>query len=227
MNKFKTILFDADGTLFDFDKAETFALQNALAELNLPYNEIILQVYKQINASLWLLLEQGKTTVAHLRNKRFEILFEQFNLIGDPSQTCDMFFKYLMQAVFFLEGAQDILEYLHKTYDLYLVTNGVTVVQESRFALSGISKYFTAMYTSEELGISKPDKKYFDIVFERAGLTDPKSVLIVGDSLTSDITGGNNAGIATCWYNPENKTNTTDSICDWQVSRLSELKNIL
>lgn len=227
MSKYTTILFDADGTLFDFDKAETFALSAALNELSLPYSETILQTYKQINASLWLLLEQGKTTQNQLRTKRFELLHKQFGFEGDPSLTCDKFVEHLSRGVFFLDGAQDILEYLHKTYTLYLVTNGITQVQESRYALSGLSRFFKAMFISESLGVSKPNKKYFDVVFKRAGITDPSSVLIVGDSLSSDIAGGNNAGIDTCWYNPSGKPNDTDAVCDLQIAHLSELKKLL
>ena len=227
MGKYTTILFDADGTLFDFDKAETFALQSALLELSLPYSEIILKEYKQINASLWLLLEQGKTTQGHLRNKRFKLLHKHFDFAGDPTKTCDAFIKHLSQAVFFLPGAQQLLEDLHKDYALYLVTNGITQVQKSRFALSGMSAYFKDMFISEELGISKPDRKYFDIVFKNAAITDLRRVLIVGDSLTSDIKGGNNAGLATCWYNPSAKSNTTDSVCDYEIAQLDELTKIL
>ncbi len=227
MGKYTTILFDADGTLFDFDKAETFALSSALLELSLPYSEIVLKEYKQINASLWLLLEQGKTTQSHLRNKRFELLHERFSMPGDPKQTCDHFIKYLSQAVFFLPGAQQLLKDLHKDYALYLVTNGITQVQKNRFALSGMSNYFKDMFISEELRISKPDKKYFDIVLQKAAITDRSRVLIVGDSLTSDIKGGNNAGLATCWYNPSAKSNTTDSVCDYEIAHLDELPEIL
>lgn len=227
MSKYTTILFDADGTLFDFERAETFALQSALNELSLPYSKIILSEYKQINASLWLLLEQGKTTQSRLRNKRFELLHKRFNMPGDPKQTCEVFIKYLSQAVFFLPGAQQLLKDIHNDYDLYLVTNGITQVQKSRFALSGMSKYFKDMFISEELGVSKPDKKFFDIVFTSAAITDLASVLIVGDSLTSDIKGGNNACIDACWYNPDKKPNTTDSVCAFQIAHLHELPQIL
>jgi 2-haloacid dehalogenase len=120
-----------------------------------------------------------------------------------------------------------LLEHIHQTHNLYLVTNGITTVQESRYALSGIERFFKDMFISEELNVSKPNKKFFDIVFVRAGIANLKRVLIVGDSLTSDIAGGNNAGIATCWYNPSGNNNTTAAICDFQITHLCELRQIL
>lgn len=227
MSRYKTILFDADGTLFDFDRAETFAFQSALQENSLPCNEKILTKYKRINDSLWALLEQGKTTQAEIKIKRFELLHEKFSFGGNPGDTADSFIKFLSRGVFYLDGAVDILKYLHDKYTLYLVTNGITKVQKSRYALSELHKYFKAMFISEEIGISKPDVEYFNVVFDKISLENKEGTLIIGDSLTSDIRGGNNARIDTCWYNPSGKPNDKGVVCTYEISHLSELKNLL
>jgi len=227
MSRYTSILFDADGTLFDFDKAETFAFRAALKEMSLPCSEDIVSDYKRINASLWELLEKGCITQKQIRIRRFEMLHERFRFAGNPQNTADSFIKFLSRGVYFLDGAVDILEYLHGKYKLYLVTNGITQVQESRYALSGIDKYFEAMFISEELKVSKPDVRYFDIVFSEIGLADKGEALIVGDSLTSDIKGGNNAGIDTCWYNPCGKANGKDARCTYEIAHLDNLTEIL
>lgn len=227
MGKYKTILFDADGTLFDFDKAETFAFEVALKENSLPCNNEILTEYKRINDSLWALLEQGKVTQAQIRINRFETLHERFDFAGNPSDTADSFIKFLSRGAFFLDGAVEILEYLHKKYTLYIVTNGITKVQKSRYALSKLDRYFSAMFISEEIGVSKPDVGYFNVVFDKIALFNKEKAIIIGDSLTSDIRGGNNAGIDTCWYNPSGKQNDKGVQCTHEIAHLIELKNLL
>lgn len=227
MKKYTALLFDADGTLFDFDKAETFALESSLAERNIECTADILLTYKKINASLWSLLEQGKTIQADIRRDRFEKLFEHYGFDGDPALTGAAFIKYLSKGVFFLDGAIEILGYLHEKYPLYLVTNGITQVQESRYSISGMDKYFKAMFVSETLGVAKPHIEYFNMVFDAIGNAHKSETLIVGDSLTSDIEGGIVAGIDTCWYNPSGKQNACNSTPTYEISHLSELRNIL
>ena len=227
MKQYKTILLDADGTIFDFDKAETYALQNALSTHGYECTSEVLCEYKRINASLWALLEQGKTTQSQIKPRRFEMLFESLGFSEDSSGAAASFIEYLSQGAFFLDGAVDILEYLSAKYPLYLVTNGITKVQQSRYELAGLGRYFKEAFISESMGVSKPYVEYFNQVFDAIGLKDKNSAIIIGDSLTSDIRGGNNAGIDTCWYNQFGKQNDTGITPTYEISALSDLKQIL
>ena len=217
MKQYKTILFDADGTLFDFDKAETFALQNALSESSIECTDDILKTYKSINASLWVLLEQGKTTQNDIRKDRFTMLFEHFGFDGSPDETGTAFIKYLSKGAFFLDGAVDILEYLYEKYPLYLVTNGITQVQESRYERSSLAKYFKAMFISEALGVAKPHIEYFNKVFSELENVNKDEVLIIGDSLSSDIKAATTQELIPAGITPTEKRMTK---CNWQPRNL-------
>ncbi|MEX1377619.1 MAG: YjjG family noncanonical pyrimidine nucleotidase [Eubacteriales bacterium] len=227
MSKFDTILFDVDGTLLDFDKTEKEALENTFRDLGIEPTESNFSAYIEANTLLWAMLERGEIEKGKLKTERFRIFLNKINKNVDVNLASDTYINHLSNSYFIIDGAIEICRKLKKKFSLAIVTNGIAEVQKSRAALSGLSEIFNYSFISEDVGHAKPHIEYFNYVFEKLKIKNPEKVLIVGDSLTSDIKGGNNAGIKTCWYNPEQKANDTDSICDYEIKSLYEIEDIL
>ena len=214
MSKYKYILFDADNTLFDFDKCERAAFKAALAFSPLDYSDSVYSDYHVINDGLWKLLEKGGIEREVLKSERFRLLFEKYGVTGiDSVKFADKYESLLGEQSFEIDGVYDLLKRLSGKYDIYVITNGLTNVQESRFARSRMTSLVKDVYISEKVGYAKPDKRYFDFVVSHVGDPDLTKYIVVGDSLTSDIDGAINSGIDCCWYNrraeiPENKKPT-------------------
>lgn len=203
--KYKTILLDADGTLLDFSRSEREALSDALRAIGVTPNEEMIGAYSRINESLWKRLERGEIEKRVLFYHRFELLFEQFGIDADAKQTADRYMQSLSHKGYSLEGAKRFCERLSKLARLYIVTNGTEFIQRGRWAQSGLFPYFEEIFISDVIGYEKPRIEFFSYVAEHVPNFDRRSTLLVGDSLTSDIQGGLNAGIDTCWYNPNRK----------------------
>ena len=227
MSKFDTILFDIDGTLLDFDRTEKEALILTLRSFGIEPNEKNIQEYIKVNSKLWQMLENGEIEKEKLKVERFRGFFENINIKANEIAASEIYIDNLSKSYFVLDGARELCRRLYKKYRIAVSSNGIAKVQHSRLRLSGLKKYFKHVYISDEIGYPKPKKEFFDYIFSDLKITDLSSVIIVGDSLTSDIKGGNNAGIASCWYNPYSLTNDTDSICDYTINKLSELEDIL
>ncbi len=227
MSKFETILFDVDGTLLDFDKTEREALFLTLKQLDIEPSEKNIEEYTKVNSKLWQMLEKGEIKKEKLKTERFRKFFENIKIIADENIASEIYIDNLSKSYFVLDGALELCSKLAKKYRIAVSSNGIAKVQHSRLHLSGLKKYFEYVYISDEIGYPKPKKEFFDYIFADLNITDLKSVIILGDSLTSDIKGGNNAGIATCWYNPGNLDNDTDSVCDYTIKILSEFEDIL
>jgi YjjG family noncanonical pyrimidine nucleotidase len=225
--KYKWLLFDADGTLFDYDKAEIKALQRSFKSFGLEFKPEFSQIYRHINAQIWQEFERGEVTQTDLRTKRFAFLSEAVNVEFDPLEFSHRYLKYLGEGHFLIPGAQKILEILSGKIGLMLITNGLKDVQRSRLARSTIQQYFSDVIISEEVGAAKPDKQIFEIAFQKMGHPRKKDVLIIGDSLTSDIRGGNQYGIDTCWFNPERIICDQDVNIQYQITHLNELLPII
>ena len=213
-------LFDLDGTLFNYDKAESMALKKAFNEFNHEYSPLYNDAFIEINNLMWTDFEQGKITTQKLRVKRFEILFSKLNINYDPELFSEHYLVYLSDATYLIEGAEDILRSLFRKAGLVLITNGIKEVQRSRLGKSTINKYFSSIIISEEVGAAKPDKLIFDAAFEKMNHPSKKDVLIIGDSLSSDIKGGNDYGIDTCWFNPGQKPYKSDIRANYEIDRL-------
>lgn len=220
------IFFDLDGTLFDFKKEERNALSKTLTELGITPTDEMLSRYSEINISQWKLLELGKIERAQMKVRRYELLFEEFGIDISGKKATAIYEKHLALSHSFIENAPEILETLYKDYQLYLVTNGSTVVQNGRLDSSCIRKYFKGIYISQEIGVNKPDKRFFDACFSDIKDFDRSQAVIIGDSLSSDIQGGINAGIKTIWFN-RRKEQCSDIKPDYEISSLLELSALL
>ena len=224
---FRTILLDLDDTILDFGAAERVAIAKTFRQIGLEPTDALLARYSQINISQWEAFERGEIDRDTVLTRRFDILFAELGVSFD-SQSCENIYRgYLGIGHYFVDGAVELLEYLAPKYDLYIASNGVAATQNTRLASANISHYFKEIFISETTGHHKPEKEYFDYCFARIENFDPEKTLIVGDSLTSDIRGGINAGIRTCWFNPKHKKNTASISPDYEIASLQELKTLL
>ncbi|MCI8589298.1 MAG: noncanonical pyrimidine nucleotidase, YjjG family [Clostridiales bacterium] len=221
--KYDILLLDADDTLFDFAKCERAALQNTLCEAGLPFSQAIYETYSAINLSFWKMLERGEIDRDALRVKRFEALMVQTGLQYDADAINKRYTEALANQSILIDGAHEFVKTAARVCRLYIVTNGMAYSQEKRFAASGLLPYITDVFISEKIGAAKPDKAFFDYVFSAIPAFDPGKALIIGDSLSSDIAGGVNAGIDTCWFNPSCAVNSTPWQPVYQVRTLQEV----
>ncbi|MEG0775249.1 YjjG family noncanonical pyrimidine nucleotidase [Clostridium sp.] len=226
--KYEIIIFDADETLFDFKKSEREAIKNTLLEFDVEYDETHhLKIYHDINTTIWKEFEEGLITQKKLKTERFKRLCDKLNIKLDEMELAKAYIKHLGNGSFLFDDSVTLVESLHKDYRLSIITNGLTDVQDNRIRKSIIAKYFENIVVSEEVEVSKPDPKIFEHALNNIKHTDKNKVLIVGDSLTSDIQGGINFGIDTCWYNPSKIENKTEIKPTYEISSLLELKDIL
>lgn len=206
MSKYTTLLFDADETLLDFASAEAMAIKAVCDSFGIKYCDEIRNTYSKINLSLWKQLEKGLVTRDVIKIRRFEQFAEVMGITASPAAMADCYIKALSQGSMLIDGAKELCQALTEKYDMYIVTNGLAVVQKSRLKKCGLLPYFSRVFISEETGSQKPERKFFDFIFEGIPEKDKSKICIIGDSMSSDILGGINAGIDTCFYSPE-KTN--------------------
>lgn len=201
--KYDFLLFDADGTLLDFLKSEAEALREALSDFGLPNGNEVINAYSAINDSLWKLLEKGEIDKPTLLVRRFELLLEHIGETRDATPLARRYEDNLSTKGYLLDGAENMCRALYGKAKMYIVTNGLEKVQRGRYAVCGIDKYFEAAFISDVIGYQKPSVHYFEAVAAAIDGFDKSRALIVGDSLSSDMQGGINFGIDTCWYNPK------------------------
>lgn len=226
--KYEVIIFDADETLFDFRKSEKEALKNTMVQFDIDYDENYhLKVYKDINTVIWKEFEDGLIIQKELNIERFKRLLNKLDIKFDETEFAKAYVKHLSCASFLYDDSIDLIESLHKNYRIIIITNGLKDVQDNRIRKSIIGKYFEDVVVSEEVEVSKPDPKIFEHALNNIKHTDKSKVLMVGDSLTSDIQGGINFGIDTCWFNPNNIIKKTAIEPTYEISNLMDLKDIL
>lgn len=223
----RNVLFDLDDTLFDFHKAEKIALTKTLVHFGIDPTEEILALYSTINAAHWKRLELGEISREEVKVGRYRELFKTIGVECDPVTATAYYESMLAIGHYFMPGAPELLEELYGKYRLYIVSNGTAKVQEGRIGSSGIAKYMDGIFISQLLGANKPDKQFFDICFAEIPDFSLSETVIIGDSLSSDIKGGINAGITTVWFNPKGIENDSDIKPDYTIKELSEVPGLL
>ncbi|WP_136603957.1 YjjG family noncanonical pyrimidine nucleotidase [Paenibacillus dokdonensis] len=226
---YEWILLDADETLYDFKMSESLALSSVLTSMKLdPMDKAITDCYNRINHGLWQELEQGLINSTELRVERFRRFCLEQGLNEDAGIISDRYIESLSEQAFVLAGALDLCLYLKENgYRMAIITNGIKQVQFGRIGRSELKDFFEAVIVSEDTGFQKPQPGIFEHAFSKIGSAEKEKMLMVGDSLTSDIQGGNNVGIDTCWYNPNRLPNTTGIVPTYEIHDLAELKEIL
>lgn len=222
----KHVFLDLDDTVFDFHAQEKVAISETFMAVGAPVSDEILKRYSEINRSRWQLLEVGKLTRDEVLTSRFDILFRELGVDIDSQLTQSIYEYRLGCGYIFMDGAEELLENLHGRYNLYIASNGTATVQDRRIAAAGIEKYFEKIFVSQRIGFEKPSAEFFNACFSEIGDFDKSECIIVGDSLSSDILGGINAGILTCHYNPHG-TLYTDIVPDCEIKHLNELQGLL
>lgn len=224
---YQFIFLDLDDTILDFHKAEAIAVGKTFATLGIAPTEDLICRYSQVNKLHWEMLERREITREQVLVGRFAYLFRERGIDTDPALCKQTYEHFLSMGHYFVPGAEALLAYLSPKYKLYLASNGTASVQAGRLQSAGILPYFADVFISEELGANKPAKEFFDRAFSRIPGFDPKKAIIIGDSLTSDILGGRNAGIATCWYNPKGLAPRKDIPADFEIRSLEAIRDIL
>ena len=225
--RYSTILLDADMTIFDFDAAERAALYATFADFGGACNEQILARYHTINKEFWARFEQGEIAKTDIGPGRFTQLM---NELGLPHVGKDVNARYMIglgEGDYLLDGARDFLDAIYGKVKVYLVTNGTSKTQYSRLKKAQLEKYFDGVFVSEDAGSQKPQKEYFDYVFSRVGEEKRNGAVIVGDSLSSDILGGINAGIDSVWYNPICESGKANIVPTYTATTYAEILTIL
>ncbi|MDD6526945.1 MAG: YjjG family noncanonical pyrimidine nucleotidase [Oscillospiraceae bacterium] len=228
--KYTTLLLDVDNTLLNFDIDEKNALKKTLKEVGAPTEDAVLRLYSEINAGLWRQFEKGEVTKEELKNIRFQKLFEAIGLPCPVSsrEINDRYLENLGEGGITVDGAKETVQALfERGYTLYIVTNGVEHTQKSRLQRSGLDRYITDSFVSEKIGIQKPFKAYFDYVFDNIEEKDKSKLLLIGDSLGSDIKGALDSGIDCVWYNPKKKENTVCGEPTYEISDIRDLMKML
>lgn len=221
------LFLDLDDTILDFKAQEAVAIAKTLRGAGVEPTEEVIERYSKINRKLWMGMEKGEYTRDQVLFGRFEILFRELGVKADAKQTAVAYMDHLAEGYFFLPGAEDAVKALHKKYRLFIASNGTATVQESRMRSSGLDRYFEKVFISQHIGFNKPAKEFFDYAFAHIAGFDPKKAMIVGDSPSSDIQGGQNAGIKTCWVNPTGREYTREVPPDYEIESLAQLEGLL
>lgn len=221
------LLLDLDDTILDFHRAERVALTKTFRTLGLDPTEAVLERYHAINIAHWQMLERGELTRAQVLVGRFDALFRQMGLSADPAVCAAMYEENLAVGHYFLPGAEEALEALSKEHRLFLASNGTARVQDSRMRSGNLYRWFEGVFVSEVLGADKPAPEFFRRCFAQIPGFRREEALMVGDSLTSDIRGANQAGIAACWVNPAHAPIPEGIRVDYEIEKLADLEGLL
>lgn len=222
------IFLDADETLLDFRYAEHYAFKSTMEHFGIPYSEELYNDYSEENLRLWKKLEKGEITKPRLLTLRYENLFERNGITVDSvDKVNECYFSYMKNCGKIIDNADKLCEKLCKNYKLYIATNGTKYVAMGRLEQSGLLPFISDVFISDYIGHNKPSEEFFKYCFDKIGDYDKSRYIILGDSLSSDMLGGKNAGILTCLYDPENKTQMPNELCDYKINSLLDFLKLL
>ena len=224
---YEFLFLDLDDTILDFQKAEHIAIRKTLAAFGADPTDAVCARYSRINKGYWERLERKELTREAVLTGRFASLFEELGITVDATECARVYERNLGIGHYFLPGAEEAVEALSKKYRLFLASNGTASVQKGRMTSDNLYRFFEKAYVSQEIGANKPSVEYFARCFAQIPGFDRSRAMIVGDSLTSDILGGQNAGIATCWVNPKHLPRRADIRVDCEIERLADLPALL
>lgn len=225
--KYKHLLLDADNTLFDFNRCELAAFKLTASDMGIGFSESIYKKYHEINDGLWKDLEKGLTTRDELKVLRYKRLLDSEGITNrDPVCMARTYESHLGEQCFEIDGAYSLLRELHGRVGLYVVTNGITTIQNNRFSRSRLTEFIDGLYISEQMGVSKPSPDFFLKVIANVGDPVKENYLVVGDSLSSDIDGAVNSGLDSCWFDLFNSDPCGRSPT-YTVKSFSEIKSII
>ena len=227
MSRYTTLLFDADATLMDFHRSEHEAVTECLQFFGLPSDDSVIAKYSEINAGYWKMLERGEIEKEKLYPARWQSLIDCYGFDCEAKAISDKYIERLATKSYMIDGALELCQSLYGKFKMYIVTNGQKDIQKSRLFTSPLFKYFDGCFISEDVGYEKPSIKFFEAVIKNIPNYDPKRAIIIGDSLTSDMKGGINAGIDTCWYNPGGKHAPEGMELSYIVKNYEEMAEIL
>lgn len=221
------LFLDLDDTILDFHKAERIAISKTFRQFGIEPTEDVLRRYSQINKECWHKLELGLWDREQVLVRRFELLFAEHDIICDGTKVARAYEKNLSIGHYFLPGAEEAVDSLSQKYRLFLASNGTASVQQGRMTSANLYRFFEKVFVSQELGANKPAKEFFERATAQIPGYDPAKAMMVGDSLTSDILGGINAGMKTCWINPNHTPANPEIPADYEIESLSQLEELL
>ena len=222
----KWVFLDLDDTVFDFGRCERAAITETLEALDLVPSDELVALYSEVNLSMWRALERGEITKDELRSRRFSEFFDRLGIVRDSTFAKVTYEGKLSEKCFLIDGAEELLKELSEKYELYAASNGIASIQDGRIAKSGIARYFKKIFISERIGHNKPSREFFEAVFSDIPGFEKSGAIIIGDSLTSDIKGGINAGIKTCLFCKNIPTGVSVNP-DFYVHSLRDIPNLL
>ncbi len=223
MPRYDYVLFDADNTLLDFDRAEEEALRTTLTHYGFADLETAQTRYLAINRALWSRFDRGEVSRERLVVERFAALQRELGGENDPAEVNRFYLACLGEGGYLLPGAAELCRALASSCTLAIVTNGVAVAQRGRFARSGLGETVSYLFISEELGYQKPQREFFDAALQALAVPDRSRVVVVGDSLAADILGAVNAGLDSIWYNPAGASGRVDVVPTWEAQNYQEV----
>ncbi|MDE7373616.1 MAG: YjjG family noncanonical pyrimidine nucleotidase [Clostridia bacterium] len=218
-------MIDVDNTLLDFEKSSQLALIRTCEDFDIPYSERMLEVFLEVNNSMWRQIQDGELTKAQLWERRFNTIFNKLGINADGVLFETEFHRHIETCAATVDGAVDALKYLHSKYTVCTASNASFKQQRIRLELAGMLQYIDKMFVSEHLGAQKPNVAFFEECFEQLAFS-PEETVMIGDDLHADMLGASTYNLHTCWYNPKHLPNDENISIDTEISDLSELKSI-